>query len=408
MSCECAGRNGQAVFTDKKKEQRKQMEAYFDNSATTVVTESVKDIVVKTMTEDFGNPSSLHMVGVNAEKYIRQAREDIAKILKVDPKEIYFTSGGTESNNMAIIGTAKANKRKGNKIITTAVEHPSVARPVEYLKQQGFDVVCLPVDRYGVVNLETLKKEMDEQTILVSIMYVNNEVGAIEPVSEIGQYIKTVNPQVVYHVDAIQAFGKMEIRPKKDNIDLLTVSGHKIHGPKGIGFIYIRKNTKLHPIILGGGQQTGVRSGTENIPGIAGIGQAAKDCYENLESNVKKMTQLKDYLTEQLESMEDVTIHSRKGTDGAPHIVSAGFRGVRSEVLLHALEDKGIYVSAGSACSSNKPAVSATLKAMGVDSELLDSTVRFSFSEFNTIEEIDYAVEQLKELLPMLRKYVRR
>lgn len=384
------------------------MEVYFDNSATTVVTESVKDIVVKAMTEDFGNPSSMHMVGVNAEKYIKEAKENIAHILKVDTKEIYFTSGGTESNNMAILGTAQANKRRGNKIITTAVEHSSVASPMKYLEEQGFDVVYLPVNRYGVASMDALRKEMTEDTILVSVMYVNNEVGAIQPVSEIGHYIKEINPQVVYHVDAIQSFGKMEIRPKKDNIDLLTVSGHKIHGPKGSGFIYIKKNTKINPIILGGGQQMGVRSGTENVPGIAGIGQAAKDCYNHLEENAAKMTELKDYLIDRLEAMDGVTVNSRKGTEGAPHIVSASFQGVRSEVLLHALEDKGIYISAGSACSSNKPAVSATLKAMGIDKELLESTVRFSFSEFNTIEEIDYALEQLNVLLPILKKYVRR
>lgn len=384
------------------------MEAYFDNSATTKVTQSVKDIVVKTMTEDYGNPSSMHMVGVNAEKYIKEAQEKIATILKIEPKEIYFTSGGTESNNMAIIGSVQANKRIGNKIITTAVEHSSVASPMKYLEEQGFEVVYLPVDRYGVASIEALKQAMDDRTILVSVMAVNNEVGAIQPISEIGHYIKSINPKVVYHVDAIQAFGKMELKPKKDNIDLLTVSGHKIHGPKGSGFIYIKKNTKINPIILGGGQQMGFRSGTENVPGIAGIGQASKDCYDNLETNVQKMTELKDYLIEQLETMEGVTVNSRKGSAGAPHIVSVSFKGVRSEVLLHALEEKKIYISAGSACSSNRPTVSATLKAMGIDKDLSESTVRFSFCEFNTIEEIDYALTQLNSLLPMLRKYVRK
>lgn len=384
------------------------MEAYLDNSATTKVTDSVKDIVVKAMTEDYGNPSSMHMVGVEAEKYIKTAKENIAKILKVDEKEIYFTSGGTEGNNLATIGVAAANKRSGNKIITTAVEHASVASPMKYLEQEGFDVVYLPVDSFGVVDMEAVKKEMTEDTILVSVMHVNNEVGAIQPISEIGKYIKTVNPKVVFHVDAIQSFGKMEIRPKKENIDILTVSGHKIHGPKGSGFIYIKKNTKINPIISGGGQQDGMRSGTENVPGIAGIGQASKDCYDHLEENVDMMTGLKDYLIDRLSEIDDVTINSRKGADGAPHIVSASFRGVRSEVLLHALEDKGIYISAGSACSSNRPAVSRTLKAMNVEKDLLESTVRFSFSKFNTKEEIDYCMEQLKELLPVLRKYVRR
>lgn len=385
-----------------------EMEAYFDNSATTVVTESVKDIVVKAMTEDYGNPSSMHMIGVNAEKYVKTAKENIAKILKVDVGEIYFTSGGTEGNNMAIIGSANANKRAGNRVITTKIEHSSVANPMKYLEKQGFDVVYLPVDNNGIVDMEVLKKEMTKDTILVSIMNVNNEVGAIEPVSEIGKYIKSVNPSVVYHVDAIQAFGKMEIRPRKENIDILTVSGHKIHAPKGSGFMYIKKNTKVNPIILGGGQQEGMRSGTENVPGIAGIGQAAKDCYDNLEKNVAHMTELKDCLIDELSKFDGVTINSQKGNVGAPHIVSASFENVRSEVLLHALEDKGIYISAGSACSSNRPAVSETLKAMGIDSKLLGSTVRFSFCELNKKEEIDYCIEQLKVMLPVLKKYVRR
>lgn len=384
------------------------MEAYFDNSATTVVTESVKDIVVKAMTEDYGNPSSMHMIGVNAEKYVKTAKENIAKILKVDVGEIYFTSGGTEGNNMAIIGSANANKRAGNRVITTKIEHSSVANPMKYLEKQGFDVVYLPVDNNGIVDMEVLKKEMTKDTILVSIMNVNNEVGAIEPVSEIGKYIKSVNPSVVYHVDAIQTFGKMEIRPRKENIDILTVSGHKIHAPKGSGFMYIKKNTKVNPIILGGGQQEGMRSGTENVPGIAGIGQAAKDCYDNLEKNVAHMTELKDCLIDELSKFDGVTINSQKGNVGAPHIVSASFENVRSEVLLHALEDKGIYISAGSACSSNRPAVSETLKAMGIDSKLLGSTVRFSFCELNKKEEIDYCIEQLKVMLPVLKKYVRR
>lgn len=384
------------------------MEAYFDNSATTRVTESVKNIVVKTMTEDFGNPSSMHMVGVKAERYVKEAKQIIANILKVDEGEIFFTSGGTESNNMAVIGAADANKRKGNKIITTKIEHPSVLNTMKYLEKQGYQVVYLPVDRYGIVDMETLKEEMTEDTILVSVMYVNNEVGAVEPIAEIGKYIKSIQPDVIFHVDAIQAFGKMEIRPKKENIDLLTVSGHKIHGPKGSGFIYIKKNTKLNPIIFGGGQQNGFRSGTENVSGIAGIGQAAKDAHDNLEKNVKILTDLKDYLIDKLQGLEDVVINSKKGTEGAPHIVSVSFGGVRSEVLLHALEDKGIYVSAGSACSSNKPAVSETLKAMKIDKDLLGSTIRFSFCELNTVEEIDFAVEEIKKMLPVLRKYVRR
>ena len=385
------------------------MEAYFDNSATTIVTDSVKDIVVKTMTEDFGNPSAMHMVGVKAEKYIKEAQENIAKILKVDPKEIFFTSGGTESNNMAIIGTAMANKRKGNKIITTSVEHSSVLATMKYLEEQRFEVIYLPVDRYGVVQMEALEKEMTEDTILVSTMYVNNEVGAIEPVGEIGQYIKKVNPSVVYHVDAIQAFGKLEIKPRRDNIDLLTVSGHKIHGPKGSGFLFINDKTRIKPIIYGGGQQKGMRSGTENVPAIAGLATAVKLIYNNdFESKIAHLYELKDYFIDELEKLPDVQVNSKKGTDSAPQIVSASFKGVRAEVLLHSLEDKGIYVSSGSACSSNKPGLSNTLVAIGLDKELLDSTLRFSFCYETTKEELEYTIETLKQLLPMLRKYTRR
>lgn len=384
------------------------MEAYFDNSATTIVTEDVKDIVVKVMTEDYGNPSSMHMVGVNAEKYLKEAKETISKILKVEPNEIYFTSGGTESNNWAIMGAVEANKRSGKKIITTKVEHASVKSPMKHLEQLGYEVTYLPVDQAGVVQLNALKEAMTEDTILVSIMYVNNEVGAIQPIEEIGKYIKTINKNVIYHVDAIQAFGKMEIKPKKSNIDVLTVSGHKIHGPKGTGFMYLKKNVKVNPFILGGGQQNAMRSGTENVPGIAGLAKASDDCYKHLEENVSKMIALKDYLIDGLLNIDGVTVNSQKGNESAPHIVSASFSGVRSEVLLHALEDKGVYISAGSACSSNKPAISETLKAMNIDKDLLGSTVRFSFSRFNTKEEIDYTLEQLKAMLPILRKYVRR
>lgn len=384
------------------------MKVYFDNSATTVVSDDVKDIVLKVMTEDFGNPSSMHMAGVEAEKYVKDAAKQIASILKVDEKEIYFTSGGTEGNNLAIIGTALANKRNGNRVITSMVEHASVAQPMKYLKELGFDVVELPVDEWGCVKTDALKEAMTEDTILVSIMGVNNEVGAIQPMEEIGKIVKEANKNALYHIDAIQTFGKMEIKPKQLNADLLTVSGHKIHGPKGSGFIYIKNKTKVKPIILGGGQQFGMRSGTENVPAIAGIGLAAKNAYNNLQENVAKMTDIKDALIDGLLAMEDVTVNSRKGSGGAPHIVSASFRGVRSEVLLHALEDRGIYISAGSACSSNKPAISSTLKAMGIDKDLLESTVRFSFCPENTMDEVKYCLEQLNELVPVLRKYVRR
>ena len=383
------------------------MEAYLDNSATTRVSEDVKDIMVKVMTEEYGNPSSLHMKGVEAEHYVREAREKIAKILKVNEKEILFTSGGTESNNTALIGTAMANKRKGNHIITSSIEHASVGSPLKYLEKQGFNVTWLPVDKDGKVNPEDVREAICDETILVSVMYVNNEIGAIQPIDEIADVIAQKKPDVIFHVDAIQAFGKMPIYPKRQKIDLMSVSGHKIHGPKGTGFLYIKDKTKINPIIFGGGQEKGMRSGTENVPGIAGLGVACDNADNNISGRVEEMYELKDYFIDRISSLEDITVNSKKGHEGAPHIVSVSFRGVRSEVLLHSLEDKNIYVSAGSACSSNKPAVSATLKGIGLDKELLDSTLRFSFSVDTSREELDYTVETIEELLKKLRLYKR-
>lgn len=379
------------------------MEAYLDNSATTKVSDGVRDIVVKTMTEDFGNPSSLHMKGIEAEKYLRDAREIIAKALKVTEKEIIFTSGGTEANNMALIGVAEAYKRAGRHIITTAIEHASVLDTMKYLTEQGYSVTYLNVDKSGRIDLEELKNAITDETILVSVMYVNNEIGAVEPIEEIGKIIKERNPNTVFHVDAIQAFGKYKIYPKKLKIDALSVSGHKIHGPKGIGFLYVSDKVKIRPIIHGGGQQRGLRSGTDNVPGIAGMGQAVREAYTDMETKADKMRKLKDYLTDSLLKLSDVRINSSKGDDGAPNIVSASFIGVRSEVMLHALEEKGVYVSSGSACSSNKPGISVTLKSIGLNKEALDSTLRFSFCDTTTMEEIDYALEAVKELLPKLR-----
>ena len=363
---------------------------------------------VKVMQEDYGNPSSKHMKGVEAENYIKDAKETIAKTLKCQDKEILFTSGGTESNNMAIIGTAMANKRKGNHVIVSSVEHSSVKEPFNFLEEQGFKVTYLKVDSKGIVDIEELKNALDDETILVSVMYTNNEIGAVEPIEEIGHIVKSYNPDIVFHVDAIQAYGKLVIRPKKQGIDLLSVSGHKIHGPKGIGFIYINEKAKVKPIIFGGEQQKNMRSGTENVPAIAGLSAAVKLIYnENFDAKIDKLYELKDYFISQLEQLEEVQINSLKGRESAPQIVSASFRGVRAEVLLHALEDRQIYVSSGSACSSNKPGLSNTLVAIGLDKDLLDSTIRFSFCYDTTKEELDYTIETLKELLPVLRKYTR-
>ena len=384
------------------------MEAYLDNSATTRCSAKAAEMVMKVMREDFGNPSALHTKGVEAEHYVKEARAFFAKNLKVDEKEICFTSGGTESNNLALIGTAMANRRAGNHLITTSVEHASVDNTMKHLEEQGFRVTYLPVDEYGVVSLEALKEALCPETILVSVMYVNNEVGAVQPVDEIARIVKEYNPNTIFHVDAIQAYGKYRIYPKKEGIDLLSVSGHKIHGPKGTGFLYVNSKVKIHSIVFGGGQQKGLRSGTENVPGIAGMAEAAAECYENLEEKIDRLYALKDRFVSQVSALEGTKVNGHTGRDSAPQIVSVSFRDVRSEVLLHALEEKGIYISAGSACSSNKPSVSRTLKNMEIDKELLGSTLRFSFCFDTTEEEIDYCIKELGELLPVLRRYVRR
>ncbi len=384
------------------------MEAYLDNSATTRCYEEVRDIVVKTMMEDYGNPSAMHLKGVEAEKYVKDAAKKIAATLKVQEKEIYFTSGGTEGDNWALMGTALAKQRQGKHIITTVFEHAAVSAPMAWLEEQGFEITRIPVDEEGNLSLETLKEALREDTILVSAMFVNNEVGAVLPVEEIGKIIKEKNPGTLYHVDAIQAYGKYRIYPKRMGIDLLSVSGHKIHGPKGTGFLYISDKAKIRPLILGGGQQNGMRSGTDNVPGIAGLGTAAEKIYKNLDSNTEHMKTLKLYFAEELGKIENVKINGPKPENGAPHILNVSFLGVRSEVLLHALEDMGIYVSAGSACSSHKRSGSPSLTALGLSVERKESAVRFSFSEFTVREELDYTLEALKKVLPMLRRYARK
>ena len=383
------------------------MEAYLDNSATTRCSEKATALMMELLTQDYGNPSSLHMKGVVAEKYITEAKKKIAKTLKVQEKEIMFTSGGTESNNLAIIGSAFANQRAGKHIITTAIEHASVGSPVAFLEENGFEITRLSVDKDGVISLEELKNALRPDTILVTIMQVNNEIGAVEPIEEAGAIIKSANPNTLFHVDAIQSYGKMRINPKKANIDLLSVSGHKIHGPKGSGFLYIKEKTKIKPIIFGGGQQKGMRSGTENVPAIAGLGAAAEEIYANLEENVSRMHELRNYFIREVEQIPGVSVNGKKTDENAPHVVSVSIKGVRAEVILHTLEDRNIYVSAGSACSSNKPAISSTLKSIGLPAELLDSTVRFSFSIHTTKEELDYALSVMREVIPMLQKYTR-
>ena len=384
------------------------MEVYLDNSATTRCSVRARDLMMQILTEDYGNPSSLHNKGKEAEDYIRRAREQIARTLKIDGRALLFTSGGTESNNLALIGGALANRRLGRHIITTAIEHPSVHAPLAHLKELGYEITELSVDRDGVISLEELRCALREDTVLVSIMMVNNEIGALQPVMEAGRLIKEKNPKTLFHVDAIQAYGKFHIYPQKWGIDLLSVSGHKIHAPKGTGFLYIADKVKVQPMIFGGGQQKGLRSGTENVPGVAALGEAAAEIYENFEEKTERMYALRERLIAGIGEIEGVTVNGRADRSCAPHIVSISIRDVRSEVMLHSLEEYGIYVSAGSACSSHKPAPSRTLQALGLSKGAVESTIRISLSVDTTQEEIDYTVAKLKEIIPFRRKFVRR
>ena len=384
------------------------MDVYFDNSASTKVSEKAIEIMLKTMRDDYANTSGKHIKGVEAESYVKDAADIIAKTLKVKKGEIIFTSGGTESNNMALIGGAMSRKRYGKHIIISGIEHPAVYRPAEFLTEQGFELSVLPVNSEGQVDLELLKSTIRDDTVLVSVMYVNNEIGAIEPVEEISRIIKAKNKDILFHVDAIQAYTKLRINPKSQGIDMLSASGHKFHGPKGVGFLYIDSNVKINPIIFGGGHQRGMRSGTLNTTGIAGMGVAAKEAYDNFDERINKISDLKYYLMDELEKTEGAILNTGRGGNFAPQVISVSFEDIRAEVLLHALEDRGIYVSSGSACSSNHPGISGTLKAIGVRENLLDATIRISLSELNNKEEADYFIRNLKELLPLLRKFVRK
>ncbi|MCI9154825.1 MAG: cysteine desulfurase, partial [Ruminococcus sp.] len=382
---------------------------YLDNSATTRCYPEVGELVYKVMCRDYGNPSSMHRKGVEAEHYVKESKETLARLLKVNAKEIFFTSGGTESDNLALIGTARAARRSGNHLITSAIEHPAILNTMRHLEEEeGFRVTYLPVDANGQIKLNALREALCKETILVSVMYVNNEVGAVQPIEQAVRIVKSYNPGILFHTDAVQGFGKYRIYPKRLGVDLLSASGHKIHGPKGIGFIYINERVKITPIVYGGEQQKNIRSGTENVPGIAGIGLASKMIYQDLDMKVALMRELKEHFLEGIMKIPNTTIHGLTDENSAPHIISVGFAGVRSEVLLHALEEKGIYVSSGSACASNHPAVSGVLKGIGAAREYLDATLRFSMSEFTTKEEIDYTLETLYNCVPVLRKFTRR
>lgn len=379
------------------------MEVYLDNSATTRPYDEVVRTVCDIMKDTYGNPSSLHRMGKRAEDLLTDARELISSTVYCTPDELYFTCGGTESDNLAIIGYAMANRRRGNKIITQATEHKAVLESFEYLGKNGFEVCVLPVDGQGMIDMEVFEKELDDNTILVSIMAVNNETGAIMPIDKISSKID--HSKCALHVDGVQAYGKIKLNVKKLGIDMLTLSAHKIHGPKGAGALYVRRGLKVEPRFLGGQQEKAMRSGTENPPAIAGFAKAAQIKFDSFDECAQKVEGLKQRLIKGVQDIEGTVINSPENS--VYSVVNISFTGVRSEVLLHVLESKGIYVSAGSACNSKKDKYSYVLQAMGLPVKVIDSALRFSLSEFNTEEEIDYVCSVLAKEVPILQKIMK-
>lgn len=373
-------------------------EHYLDNSATTKVSEAAAQKALELMREEFANPSSLHAMGFRASKELESARETVATFIGADSSEIYFTSGGTEANNMAVFGAAYAHKRKGNRIVTTAVEHSSVYESMVQLQKEDFDVVFLSPDRHGVINIDDVIDAIDQKTILVSLMYINNEVGAITPISDIAAAIKRNRSPALLHTDAVQALGKVEFKASRLGADLITISGHKIHAPKGVGAIYIKKGVRILPRTFGGKQEGKLRPGTEALPLIGAFGTAVSEL--NVQENRKVATELRAYLWDKLSQMPDIVINSPE--DGSPFILNFSVKGIRSETMLHHLATLGVYVSSGSACS--KGGKSRVLAAMGLEEDIADSAIRVSFSRHNTTADCDALIEGIESGLNKLAR----
>lgn len=375
---------------------------YLDNSATTRPYDEVVGHMADVASNTYGNPSSMHTLGIEAERLVKSARESLARALGADPREIYFTSGGTESNNMAIRGYLEGNPRKGRHIITTAIEHPSVLEVFKMLLKQGFSVDLIGVDSDGRIKLDELASKINGETALISMILVNNETGTVQPVDEVISIRDRLNAVTAVHIDAVQAFGKLRLNPAKMGVQLMSVSSHKIHGPKGVGALYAAKSARLKPLMYGGGQESLMRSGTENVPGIAGFGLAAETTLKNLEENYSIVTALKRsfILGLQESGLEHTVLSPEKSS---PYILNVSFPGLKAEVLLHHLEERNIYVSTGSACSSRRNVRSHVLSSMGLAPGLIDGAVRFSFSAFNTEDEIKKTVTALEDIVPRIR-----
>ncbi len=380
-----------------------------DNCSTTKPREEVIEEIGIALREDYGNPSSLHRLGFNSEKKVEKVRENIAKFLKVDKDEIYFTSGGTESNNLAIQSIVNKYNRLGKHIITTGIEHPSVLNVMKYYEQKGFHITYLKVDSNGLISLEELRKSIREDTILISIMQVNNEIGSIQPTWEIRRILNEKKSKALIHVDGVQAFGKIPLDINNWGIDTFSFSGHKIYGPKGIGGLYINKDLKINSIIFGGNQEKGLRSGTENVPGIMGLGKATQIIAKNFHEERERVKEVKSYFVKRLkEEIDHIHINSPIDDHGSPYILNVSFEYVKGEVLLHYLEDKGIYVSTGSACSSRRTGKSHVLSALGLSNLQIEGAIRFCFSYENTKEDIDYTIEVLKNSIEEIRQITMR
>lgn len=375
------------------------MEVYLDNNATTKPYGEVIQAVADTMKNYYGNPSSVHRLGLKAEKKLNESREIIASTINCSKDEIVFTSGGSESNNFLIRGFVK----EGDHIITTKIEHPSVTNIRDKLENIGVRITYLNVDSNGRINIEELENSITKETRLVSIMHVNNEIGTVQDIENIAKFLKEKSNKIRFHVDGVQSYGKLKIDVKKFNIDLFSASAHKIHGPRGVGFAYIRKGLKPQPLIYGGGQEKNLRSGTENLPGAVGFAVAARIMNENLQKNFNKVLDIKKYFIEKLSHIEEVKINSNLDSHFSPYVLNVSFKGIRGEILLRTLEEKGIYVSMGSACSGKDISESSVLKAIGLSNEEIMGTVRFSFSEQNKKEEIDYAISNIEANLKLIR-----
>ena len=381
-------------------------EVYLDNSATTRPYPEISKEVQRIMLEEYGNPSSLHRKGSEGERILQSSRQMLAEILDVNGSEIIFTSGGTESNNMAVQGIARRYRKRGNHLITTAIEHSSVLEPFNLLEKDGFEVTYLIPEEQGIVSPEKVAEALTPRTVLVSIMHINNEIGSIQPIPQISAILQDRNPNIIFHVDAVQSFTKLHLSPKDQGIDLLSISAHKFHGPKGVGALYLREGIFLEPLIRGGGHEKGLRPGTENTPGIWGMALAAKLSYENRKEKLGKMQSLKKQFITSLEAeFPWIRLNGPGEEEGAPHIFNISFPGLKGEVILHALEEHGIYVSTGSACHSNANSPSHVLQAIKLDKESLDGAIRFSLSHLNTREEIEYAITKTISVVSGLKKF---